>query len=174
MTGLAKSLGLSINSQPPYFWLSVSCWQFLDVLHGLGRVLEVSTSLVWQSWYLEGSTFQSHTAHCILVFTACAGHLSSFHFLCTDAIRQILSSDGTSSTARVVIAQGVAVTATNLTNSSETLCTDEDSACLFSWSKRDNGSAMFCSPGKYLTLNLYGCNRRIHLSIRAHGFALLE
>ena len=70
--------------------ISASCWQFLDVLHGPGRVLEVSTWLVWQSWYLEGSTFQSHTAHCILVCTAYAGHLSSFHSLCTDAIRQIL------------------------------------------------------------------------------------
>ena len=41
-------------------------------------------------------------------------------------------SNEASSTSRVVIAQRVAVTAKNLINSSETLCTDEDSACLFS------------------------------------------
>ena len=76
--------------------------------------------------------------------------------------------------SHVVIAWGVAVAVTNLTNSSDTLCTDEDSACQFACSKHDNRSAIFCSPGKYLTWNLYGCYHRIHLSIRAHGLDLLE
>lgn len=35
--------------------------------------------------------------------------------------------------------------------------------------KRENGSAILIFPGRYVTLNLYECNRRTHLSIRTHG-----
>ena len=51
--------------------------------------------------------------------------------------------------------RGVAVTATNLTNnSSDALCTAKGPAWFSACSKRDKESTMFCSPGKYLTLNL--------------------
>ena len=75
------------------------------------------------------------------------------------------SSAEASSNSRVVIALGAL---------GEILCADDvfmgPSVC----DKWDNGSAMFCPPGKYFTLNLYGCNRKIHRSIRAHGLDLLE
>ena len=33
---------------------------------------------------------------------------------------------------------------------------------------------MFSFPGRYLTLKLYGCNRRTHLSILAQGLDFVE
>lgn len=72
-----------------------------------------------------------------------------------------------SSTSLVVKALGVALTAINLTYSSE-LCT-----CLTvfdaSPNSLDSESAMFCLPGKCVTLKLYGCSRSTHLSIQAQG-----
>ena len=84
------------------------------------------------------------------------------------------SSADASSISRVVIARGVEVTATNRTNTSDTLCATVESAWFSSCSKRDSESAMFFSPGRYFTLKLYGCNLRIHRSILAQGFDLLE
>ena len=56
--------------------------------------------------------------------------------------------------SRISSSCGVAVTATNLKNSSDALCTAKGPAWLSACSKRDKESTMFCSPGKYLTLNL--------------------
>ena len=56
--------------------------------------------------------------------------------------------------SRVLSLRRVAVTATNLTNSSDALCTVQGPAWFSACSKRDKESTMFCSPGKYLTLNL--------------------
>ena len=61
------------------------------------------------------------------------------------------SSADASSISRVVIARGVEVTATNRTNTSDTLCATVESAWFSSCSKRDSESAMFFSPGRYFT-----------------------
>lgn len=115
-----KTLPLLCQSQASILWIAIfaSYWQFLDVLLGRGLAREASTCFVWQSWYLEGSTCQSHTVHWILVCTACAGHLFSFRSLCRHWRNSTnsLSCAEASSISLVVIAWGVAVTATNPTN----------------------------------------------------------
>lgn len=85
-----------------------------------------------------------------------------------------LSSDEVTSISRIVMAWEVVRTATNLTNSSGTLCDSECSACSSARSRRDNGLTAFCFPGKYLIINAYGFNRKTHLQIHAHGFDQLE
>ena len=77
-----------------------------------------------------------------------------------------------SSISRVVVALEVAVTATNLTKSSESLCADDGFAGPLASVKGDNRLAMFCFPGKYFTLNLLQ-SQDPH-SIHAHGFDLRE
>ena len=105
--------------------ISVSCWQFLDVLHGLGRVLKVSSS-----WYdnpgISKDQLSNHTQltayWCLLLV------LATFPFSISYALTQF--DKFSVFWWGFFIAREVAVTATNLTNSSETLCVDEDSACL--------------------------------------------
>ena len=50
-----KTSQLSCRSQATILSIAISAsyWKFLGVLHRQGPVLEVSTSLVWQSFYLE-------------------------------------------------------------------------------------------------------------------------
>ena len=86
------------------------------------------------------------------------------HFLIAEGSS---SSADASSTSRVVIALGVADTATHRTYSS---ARDECLLLLSSLvAKLDNESGMLFGRGWYLTLNLLGHILRTYLSMCAHG-----
>ena len=71
------------------------------------------------------------------------------------------SSHDSSSTSCTDIAAGVDVSATNRINSSALSFMHTP----FPLPRRDSRSAMFCLPGTYCTLNLYGCGPRTQRSI---------
>ena len=68
------------------------------------------------------------------------------------------------------MAAGVDVSATNRMNSSATLLMHIPSPLL----SRDSGSAIFCFPGTYCTVNLYGWSLRTQRSILAEVRELVE
>ena len=80
------------------------------------------------------------------------------------------SAADASSTLRVVIALGVADTATNRTYSSA--CDERLLSFYMLYTDLESASAMFFGPGWYLTLNLYGCILSTYLLMRAHGLDL--
>lgn len=122
-----------------------------------------------------------------IAYISCSGHLSSFHSLCIDATQQILLTKLLRFLVSSFLEGWILLKESHLTShiisshsyepdkfSSATLSNKEGSERSSTRSRHDNGGAIFCCPGEYLTINPFRCNRKIHLLILAHDFDRLE
>ena len=143
---LQKSFCLFVNPGPPYPYTCPSCASVRT--HGL-NLLGITILVPW-GFSLPITRSSLATDYVLLELTIPPGSTLYMLMPLTEFFCLLL----TLLQSRVLSLRRVAVTATNLTNSSDALCTAKGPAWFSACSKRDKESTMFCSPGKYLTSNL--------------------